>query len=110
DGTCTACNQGTLCESGACNNNLDPMYQFRVTVSKTQVYNTDGMGNCWDYPYVFGGCGQPDLQVCFAYDPGTGFVAGCTTHLTDAPVDNGLDPSDNNATDTATWDSTDGLL
>ncbi|MEO6953755.1 MAG: hypothetical protein ABI321_18280 [Polyangia bacterium] len=110
-GQCATCTPGTQCDSGACDNSLDPAYKYKVTISSVQVYNTDGSSNCWDNNGFGFGCGQPDLKVCIGYDPGTGaIVSGCTTEHSDVSVDNGKDPTDNAATDSTTWTGTDGVL
>ena len=110
-GSCATCTAGTLCGAGGCDNALDPKHMFKVTVWSVQVYNTDGSGNCWDNNGFGFGCGQPDLKVCFGYDPGTGaIITGCTTEHGDVPVDNGKTPTDNAATDSTTWTGTDGVL
>ena len=110
-GQCSTCTPGTLCSGGACDNTLDPAYKYKVTVASVQVYNTDGSSNCWDNNGFGFGCGQPDLKVCFGYDPGTGaIVTGCTTEHGNVPVDNGKADTDNLATDSTTWIGTDGVL
>ena len=108
-GTCTACASGTQCNGGACDSSIDPAYMFKVTVETAQVYNTDGMGNCWDN-FVGVGCGQPDLYTCFAYDPGTGYVSGCTSTNNDVAVDNGKSGTDNAATDSTSWTGGNGVI
>lgn len=109
-GTCNACTSGTLCDSGSCDNALDPSHMFKVTISTAKVYNTDGSGNRWDYNCFGTGCAQPDLIVCFGYDAGAGLVSGCTTEHDNVPVDNGKDPTDSAATDSTSWIGTDGVL
>ena len=109
-GTCSVCTAGTLCKSGSCDDALDPSHLFKVTISTAQVYNTDGAGTCWDNNGFGFGCGQPDLIVCFAYDPGGGYLTGCTTKRDNVPVDNGKTETDNAATDSTSWTGTDGVL
>ncbi len=76
-GACSTCASGTLCTSGACQNDLDPNELYRIQVLSVEVLPTNASGGDWD---TFS---APDPRVCF-YD--TFGTIGCTEECTDPPL------------------------
>jgi len=73
---CATCARGTLCTSGACQNNLDPDALFDVVITSVETESTTASGQPWDTNLT-----AADPKVCFI-DGST--VLACTKECTDS--------------------------
>jgi hypothetical protein len=78
-GACAVCAAGTLCTTGACQNDLDPNELFKIQIVSVEVLPTNSSGGDWDF------FSAPDPRVCFSDTFGS---QGCSEEVTDPTLPN----------------------